>query len=101
MIIHTNKTATLRRLESSGQKRVMSTTTTTVRVYFNSLQEEAVGGIDGRADFKVARVMTNPGAAFAIGDELTIDGKKWKVDNYEAHSDLTGGHETYLVSLSQ
>lgn len=100
MIVHTNKTATLRRIETSGQKRVISNTTTTVRVYFNSLQEEAAGWIDGRADFKVARVMTNPGAGFAVGDELTIDGKKWRVDNYEAHSDLTGGHETYLVSLA-
>jgi len=44
--------------------------------------------------------MTNPGAGFAVGDELTIDGKKWRVDNYEAHSDLTGGHETYLISLA-
>lgn len=100
MIVHTNRTALINRLITNGAKRQLDPISTTLSVYFNSIQEEAVPGIDSRGDFKIARVMTNPGADLRIGDQLTIQGQKWKVNSGEVHSDLTGGHESYLVTSS-
>lgn len=100
MLVHTNRTISVKRLVPSGKKRVFLDIIVGLNVYINQNGEEVLQGIENQPNFLLYKMMTDgQHTTIAMGDRIEdTNGKIYEVRTPASVSDdLTGIHHQYLL----
>lgn len=102
MLVHANRTITVKRMLQTWQKRGYSEIQSGLQVYINQNGDEPLAGIDDSPDFYAYKMLTDGGHTdINIGDRIEDDrGTIYEVRGKSVWDDITGVHHQYLLTTS-
>lgn len=99
MLPTTNRTISILRLTTTGEKKAFVSVATGVRVYINQSSEDLIDGSDNQGAFFVHKMLTDgTHATITMNDRITDDlGNQFDVRGKSTFSDMTGQHHQYVL----
>ena len=100
MLVHSNATVTIQRLQDNAGARTYQNLYTGIRVYLQSKNDDVQEGFDNQWAWTRFLMMTDWTLDLIIWDKI-IDqnNKSYTIKTGENFSDLTGKHGEYILTL--